>query len=70
MNLHNRTAATTGIVDGGVVKKVVATSSYQNHPAQATAESYATAKILSRFRLRIETARVICHLAGMGGVSR
>lgn len=67
MQLHNKTAATTGIVDGGVVKKVVETSSYQNRPAQATAETYATAKLLTKFRLRIETARLVCHLSGMGG---
>jgi hypothetical protein len=70
MNPHNKTAATTGIVDGGVVKNVVATSSYQIRPEIATSESYPVAKIQSRFRLRIETARLVCHLAGMGGASR
>jgi hypothetical protein len=67
MQPHNRTAATTGIVEAAVVKTVVETSSYQNRPTQATAESYATAKLLTRFRLRIETARLVCHLSGIGG---
>jgi len=31
------------------------------------AEAYATAKLLTRFRLRIETARLVCHLSGIGG---
>ena len=70
MQLNSKTAPTSGIVEAAVVKKVVATSSYQNHPAQATAESYATAKILMRFRLRIETARLVSHLSGMGGDAR
>lgn len=40
---------------------------YHLTPETSTPESYPVAKIQSRFRLRIETARVICHLAGMGG---
>ena len=67
MNLHNRTAATTGIVEAAVEKTVVETSSYQNRHTQATAESYAAAKLLTRFRLRIETAKLVCYLSGLGG---
>ncbi len=67
MNPHNKTAATTGIVEAAVMKTVVETSSYQNRPTQATVEAYATAKLLTRFRLRIETARLVCHLSGLGG---
>ena len=66
MNPHSKTAATTGIVDGGVAKNVVATSSYQIRPETSTPE-YAATKLATRFRMRIETARVVCHLAGLGG---
>ena len=66
MNLHSKTAATTGIVDGGVVSKAVAASSYQIRPEIATSE-YAAAKVATRFRLTISTAREVIRMAGMGG---
>lgn len=66
MGLHSKTAATTGIVDGGVVKNVVETSSYQNRSEIATSE-YAVAKVASRFRISISTARVVAYLSGLGG---
>ena len=66
MNPHNETAATTGIVDGGVVSKAVEASSYQIRTEIATSE-YAAVKVANRFRLTITTSREICRLAGIGG---
>lgn len=40
---------------------------YHFSPETSTPQSYSVAKIQSRFQLRIETARVICRLAGIGG---
>lgn len=70
MRPQMKSRPTTGIVEAAVVKKVVATSSYQIPPHPSTAEAYATAKLLTRFRLRIETARVVCYLSGLGGDAR
>ena len=51
----------------GVSKAVGTASFYQNGIDQATAETYATAKLLTKFSMRIETARLICRLSGLGG---
>ncbi|MGI6854349.1 hypothetical protein [Mesorhizobium sp. 1B3] len=67
MIAHNETAAPTGIGNGGI-GKIIATSSYLTvAPAaiEICAPEYAARKVASRFRLRIETARVVCHLAGL-----
>jgi hypothetical protein len=68
MNQHSKTASLAGLTVP-VVSKAVGASSYQNSIAQATAETYATAKLLTRFSMRIETARLICRLSGLGGCS-
>jgi hypothetical protein len=68
MNPHNKTASLAGLTVP-VMSKAVAASSYQNSIAQATAESYATATLLTRFSMRIETARLICRPSGLGGCS-
>lgn len=66
MELHSKTASLAELTVP-VLSKGVVPSSYQNQPNTSTSESYATAKIQSRFRLRIETARLVAHLSGMGG---
>jgi hypothetical protein len=66
MQPHSKTASPARLTVP-VMSKGVGPSSYQTAQNPATPESYPVAKIQSRFRLRIETARVICHLAGMGG---
>ncbi len=66
MTPHNKTAATTGIVEAAVVKNVVVTSSYTSRPEIATVE-YAAAKLATRFRLSISTSREVCRMAGIGG---
>ena len=69
MELYSKTAS-PGRLTVPVVSKAVAASNYY-HPSEiSTPESYATAKIQSRFRLKIETARTIAHLSAMGGFAR
>ena len=65
MTRNNETASLTGLT-GSVVSKAVAASNYQIHPSISTS-NYAAAKLATRFRLRIETARLICTLSGIGG---
>lgn len=68
MRPHNETAAPMAVGSGGVVKKAVAAPYYLTHiPAaiKICAPEYAARKMAGRFRLRIETARVVCHLAGL-----
>jgi hypothetical protein len=61
----NKTASLAGLA-GSVVKIAVAAPSYRNCSEIATPE-YAAVKVATRFRLRIETARLVCHLSGLGG---
>lgn len=68
MTLLMETASLAGLTDP-VVSKGVMPRDYQNLTSPATSFDYATAKLTSRFRLRIETARVICTLSGLGGAS-
>lgn len=72
MQHHNETPPLTGsIVRNGasVVSKGVAPQDYQNLTDIATSFDYAAAKLTTRFRLRIETARLVCILSGLGGAS-
>lgn len=64
MTPQKETAATTGIVDGGVGSKSIAPFSYQICSDIATCE-YAAAKVAARFRLTISTSREICRMAGL-----
>jgi hypothetical protein len=52
---------------GSIVSKGMVPQDYQSHRETATSFDYAAAKITARFRLRIETARVVCTLSGLGG---
>lgn len=66
---HSKTAAPMGsnIGNGGIdISKAVVAQKYSIPTEIATGE-YAANKLASRFRLSISTARVICHLAGIGG---
>ncbi|MHB9446943.1 hypothetical protein ACYG9R_09225 [Mesorhizobium sp. RSR565B] len=54
---------------GSVVSKGVVPQDYQKAGDIATSFDYAAAKLTTRFRLRIETARVVCTLSGLGGAS-
>jgi hypothetical protein len=58
----NRQGGDTGIlmVHGTPIK-------YHHTPNSSTAEAYATAKLLTRFSMRVETARLVCRLSGLGG---
>ena len=71
MTPNSATALLTGSIvrngDKGISKAVGTATFYQNGMDQATAD-YAAAKVSTRFRLRIETARLICTLSGIGGV--
>jgi hypothetical protein len=67
MQAFSETAAPTGIGSGGQVGKAVAANTYPNHSEIATGIDYAAAKLTTRFRLCIETARLVCRLSGLGG---
>ncbi|WP_442580569.1 hypothetical protein ACSBOB_00760 [Mesorhizobium sp. ASY16-5R] len=66
MSLHNESAVPTGIGNGAVVSKAVVAQNYQN-PTEIASKEYAAVKLANRFRLRIETARLVCQLSGLGG---
>lgn len=67
MSTHNSTAAPIAVGSGGNgYSKGLTPYEYRNPHEIATAE-YAAVKLANRFRLQIETARVVCHLAGIGG---
>lgn len=65
MTSHSKTASLAGLTVP-VSSKGVVPSSYQIRPEIATSE-YAAAKVATRFRLTISTARIVCHLSGIGG---
>jgi hypothetical protein len=69
MQPHNNAAAPTGIGSGGQVGKAVTANTYPSHPEIATGIEYAAVKLTTRFRLRIETARLVCRLSGLGGAA-
>jgi hypothetical protein len=68
---HSETAAPMGSIIGnggdGISKKVTLLEYPISSENSTVADVYATAKLLTKFRLRIETARLVCHLSGMGG---
>lgn len=58
---------------GSVVKTVSEATSYHSALALSSEISptdYATAKVLTKFRISISTARVVAHLSGLGGDAR
>lgn len=61
---ESKTAAPTAIGDGGVLC-VVAPNKYANDPNSST--DFAVAVVARRYRLTAPVARVVCHLAGIGG---
>lgn len=68
MHLHNETAAPMGSIIGSggwVVTKAVAAKDYQNPTTTAT--EIAVSIIARRYGLSIARARLVCHLAGIGG---
>lgn len=71
---HNSEAPrlTGSIVRNGaaVISKGVVPQDYTNAADIATGSSYAAAKITQRFQIRIETARVVCDLSGLGGAAQ
>ncbi|BCH22075.1 hypothetical protein MesoLjLb_18600 [Mesorhizobium sp. L-8-3] len=72
MDHHNEYGPSGGSAGAVVVKNAVAASSYLTPAPLATeinAPEYAARKVAARFRLRIETARVVCHLAGLAVLS-
>ena len=66
MKPKNKNAAPTGIGNGAVVSKAVTAKNYHNVADNGSIE-YAVAKLTRRFHLRMETARVIYCLSGLGG---
>ena len=72
MHLHNETPLLTGSIvrhGASVIAKGIEPQDYQNQAEIATGFDYAAAKLTTRFRLRIETARLVCILSGLGGAS-
>ena len=66
MALHSKTASLAGLTVP-VFSKGVTPVEYHLTPNVSTEEeAYATAKLLTRFRMRIETARLICHASPTG----
>jgi hypothetical protein len=69
MILHSETAAPMGSIignGGNGFSKAVAAQIYRNSTETATSD-YPARVVASRFRLTISTARLVCHLAGIGG---
>ncbi|MEP9387158.1 hypothetical protein [Mesorhizobium sp. KR9-304] len=72
MHLQIEAAAPDGLNrqagDAGISMVGGTANDYHLAPNKSThQENYATAKLVARFRLRIETARLVCHLSGIGG---
>ena len=69
MHQNERVAPMGSIIgSGAVVSKAVTAQNYQN-PIEITSTEYAATKLARRFRMQIETARLVCCLAGLGGVA-
>lgn len=51
---------------GSVVEKIWTPSEYRNPPLSAT--EFAASVVSRRFHLPISTARLVCELAGIGGL--
>ena len=69
MSFHRETPPLTGSIvrnGGSVFEKVLTPSEYRNPPLSAT--DMAASIISRRFRLSISTARLVCELAGIGGL--
>jgi hypothetical protein len=71
MNLHSETAAPMGSIIGnggdGISNKVTLFEYPISSEKSTVAEAYATAKLLTKFSMRVETARLVCRLSGLGG---
>lgn len=68
MRLHSETPPLRANAGNGgsVFEKVWTASEYRNPPISAT--DMAASIISRRFRLPISTARLVCELAGIGGL--
>ncbi|MBN9245191.1 MAG: hypothetical protein J0I98_20635 [Mesorhizobium sp.] len=69
MSFHSETPALTGSIvrnGGSVFQNALTPSEYRNPSLSAT--DMAASIISRRFRLSISTARLICELAGIGGL--
>lgn len=69
MSYHSETPPLTGsfVRNGGsALQKAVIAPEYRNPPHSAT--EMAASFISRRFRLSISTARLVCELAGIGGL--
>lgn len=69
MSYHSETPPLTGSIvrnGGSVVEKVWTPSEYRNPSLSAT--DLAASIVASRFHLPISTARLVCELAGIGGL--
>lgn len=69
MSHHSETPPLTGSIvrnGGSVFQNALTLSEYRNPSLSAT--DLATAIIASRFRLSVSTARLVCELAGIGGL--
>lgn len=65
MHLQNETAGLAGR-GGSVISKAVTAKDYQTPSLSAT--EIAVSIVAARFRLNISTARLVCELAGIGGL--
>lgn len=69
MHLHSETPPLTGSIvsnGGSAFVKVWGPSEYRNPPLSAT--EFAASIVSRRFHLPISTARLVCELAGIGGL--
>jgi hypothetical protein len=68
--MPNREKASPGRLAPSIVKNAVAAPSYQIVPQMSpeiSSQEYAATRVATKFRLTISTARLVCHLAGIGG---
>lgn len=69
MSSHSETPPLTGSIvrnGGSVFQNALTTSEYRNPPLSAT--EFAASFVSRRFHLPISTARLVCELAGIGGL--
>ena len=69
MRLHSETPPLTDSIvrnGGSVFQKALTPSEYRNPPLSAT--DMAVSIIARRFRVPTSTARLVCELAGLGGL--
>lgn len=69
MLTHRETPPPMGSIigNGGRNSQKAWTLQTIDQPAEISISEYAADKVASKFRLTISTARLVCHLAGIGG---